>query len=175
MHFWIVYEKFEQIWKAYIKNYLNSEYHGVKGVYIWSFSSPYFSAFGLNTERYSPYSVQMRRNTDQKNSEYGHFSHSVYLNQYEMRANTNSKYYTYFICANTIKYFCPIRLRHINFDNQNPFAIFFFKDLCSNMYCCFVNSLLNYVKTFPSQKAYSTPKHNIPKVIFESLWKRKKF
>ena len=29
--------------------------------------------------RFSPYSVRMRENTDQKNSEYGHFSHSVHF------------------------------------------------------------------------------------------------
>ena len=56
------------------------------------FSSPYFPTFGLNTERYrvspriqskygktwsiSPYSVRMWENTDQENSEYGHFSRS---------------------------------------------------------------------------------------------------
>ena len=39
--------------------------------------------FGLNTERWrsiSLYSVRMRENADQKNVEYGHFSHSVYFN-----------------------------------------------------------------------------------------------
>ena len=34
------------------------------------FSGPHFPAFGL-------YSVRMRENTDQKNSEYGHFSRSA--------------------------------------------------------------------------------------------------
>ena len=51
------------------------------------FSGLYFPAFGLNTERYSEYSVRrdmerysvrMRENTGQKNSEYGHFSRSVW-------------------------------------------------------------------------------------------------
>ena len=37
----------------------------VKSVLIRSFSGPYFPAFGLNT--------------DQKNSEYGHFSRSGYM------------------------------------------------------------------------------------------------
>ena len=37
--------------------------HCVKSIHIWSFSGPYFPAFGLNT--------------DQKNSEYGHFSRST--------------------------------------------------------------------------------------------------
>ena len=38
----------------------------------------YFPAFGLNTEglNISPYSVRMRENTDQNNSEYGQFSRS---------------------------------------------------------------------------------------------------
>ena len=44
--------------------------HCMKGVHIRSYiSGPYFPAFGLNTERYlriSPYSVRVRKNTDQK-------------------------------------------------------------------------------------------------------------
>ena len=49
---------------------------------IRSFSGSYFPAFGLNMERYGeirtifPYSVRMWENTDQKNSEYGHFLRS---------------------------------------------------------------------------------------------------
>ena len=53
--------------------------HCVKSVRIRSFSGPHFPAFGLNKEeilRISPYSVRIRENTDQKNSEYGHFSRS---------------------------------------------------------------------------------------------------
>ena len=55
--------------------------HCLKSVRIRSFSGRYFSAFGLNAERHSisQYSVRMRKNMDQKNSEYGHFSHSVKL------------------------------------------------------------------------------------------------
>ena len=53
----------------------------MKSVRIRSFSGPYFPSFGLNTERYSVSLrislVQMLENTDQKNSEYGHFSRSV--------------------------------------------------------------------------------------------------
>ena len=41
----------------------------MKSIRIRSFSGPYFSAFG-------PYSVWMRKNTHQKNSEYEHFSRS---------------------------------------------------------------------------------------------------
>ena len=40
------------------------------------FSGPYFPAFGL---RIFPYSVWMRENTDQKNSEYGHYLRSVFF------------------------------------------------------------------------------------------------
>ena len=48
--------------------------HCVKSVRIRSYSSPYFPSFGLNTERsVSPHSVRMQRNTDQNNSEYGHY------------------------------------------------------------------------------------------------------
>ena len=50
----------------------------VKSVHIRSFSGPQFPAFGLNTERHSPYSVQMRKNMDQNNSEKGQFSRCVY-------------------------------------------------------------------------------------------------
>ena len=51
---------------------------------MWSyleFSFSYFPAFGLITGDLlskSPYSVQMRENTDQKNTEYGHFFRSGY-------------------------------------------------------------------------------------------------
>ena len=55
-----------------------SYYHWVKSVRIWNFFVPYFPAFGLNTERYHVslriQSEWMRENTDQKNSEYEHFS-----------------------------------------------------------------------------------------------------
>ena len=52
--------------------------HCVKSVRIRSYSGPYFPAFGLNAER-SPYSVQMQEKTDQNNSEYGHFSRSIWF------------------------------------------------------------------------------------------------
>ena len=44
---------------------------------IRSFSGPYFPTFGLYTERYGVKSVLMRENSEQKKSEYGHFSCSV--------------------------------------------------------------------------------------------------
>ena len=50
-----------------------TQHHYVKSARIRSFSGPHFPTFGLNTGRYS---VRMRENTDQKNSEYGHFPHS---------------------------------------------------------------------------------------------------
>ena len=58
------------------------KYHCVKSVRIRSFSGPYFPAFGLNMDRYRvslQNSVRMRENTDQDNSEYGHFSRSEML------------------------------------------------------------------------------------------------
>ena len=57
----------------------SSECHCVKSVRIRSYSGPYFPAFGLNKETHSvsPYSIRMLENTDQNNSEYGHFSRSV--------------------------------------------------------------------------------------------------
>ena len=45
----------------------------MKNVCIRSFSGPYFPTFGINTERYS---VKMRENKDQNNSQYGHFLRS---------------------------------------------------------------------------------------------------
>ena len=47
--------------------------HCVKSARIWSYTGLYFPSFGLNI---SPYSVRMRGNTDQNNSEYGHFLRS---------------------------------------------------------------------------------------------------
>ena len=49
-----------------IKEYTN---HCGKSVHIRSYSGPHFLAFGL---RISPYSVRMRENADQNNSEYGY-------------------------------------------------------------------------------------------------------
>ena len=51
--------------------------HCVKSVRIRSFSGLYFPAFGVNTKKcIYPYLVRMRKNTNQKNSEYGQFSRS---------------------------------------------------------------------------------------------------
>ena len=63
----------------------------VKSVRIRSFPSPYFTAFGLNTERYGVHSVQMLENMEQKNSEYEHFSRSVTLLQ-TMKTSYNNEY-----------------------------------------------------------------------------------
>ena len=52
-------------------------YHCVKSDRICSFSGAYFL-------RIPSYSVRMRENTDQKNSEYGHFSRSVYSSASEL-------------------------------------------------------------------------------------------
>ena len=41
----------------------------IKSVRIWSYSGPYFPTFRL-------YSVRMRENADENNSEYEHFSRS---------------------------------------------------------------------------------------------------
>ena len=66
--------------KLFFKAVQNSNFYGVKSVLIQSFSDPYFVAFRLNTERCwvsLSYSAQMRENTGQRNSEYGHFPGSV--------------------------------------------------------------------------------------------------
>ena len=60
-------------------------FHCVKSVRIRSFSGPYCPTFGLNTERCSVslriQSDRMEENTDQKNSEYGHFLRSISLSK----------------------------------------------------------------------------------------------
>ena len=60
----------------------NGNTHCVKIVRIRSFSGPYFPAFWLNT-------VQMRENTEQKNSEYRHFLRSDQNNVGSKIANYN--------------------------------------------------------------------------------------
>ena len=63
------------VYDSYIKAkddnliYLFNLVHCVKSVRIQSYSGPY--------------SVQMRENTDQNNSEYGHFSRSGYVPDYQ--------------------------------------------------------------------------------------------
>ena len=44
--------------------------------FFWSVFSRIWTEYG-NLRRKSPYSVQIRKNTDQKNSVFGHFSRSV--------------------------------------------------------------------------------------------------
>ena len=57
-----------------ISNFYQLNIYCVKSVRICSFSGPYFSTFGLNTERHhiSSHSVRIRKNTDQKNFKYEH-------------------------------------------------------------------------------------------------------
>ena len=56
-------------------------HHCMNSVFIRSFSGLYFPAFGLN-RRDTPYSLQIRENTDQKNSKYEHFSGSALVRLY---------------------------------------------------------------------------------------------
>ena len=65
--------------------------HCVKSVRIWNYSSPHFPTFGLNTERYfvSLLILRMWENTDQNNSEYGHFLRSELI--------SNAQNFTVFI------------------------------------------------------------------------------
>ena len=60
--------------KCFMIKLLSVNSHRVKSVHIRSYSVPYFPAFGMNSKSISLYSVQMRENTDQNNSEYRHFS-----------------------------------------------------------------------------------------------------
>ena len=57
------------------ENNIKPEFYVKSVLCIRSYSGPFFPAFGLNTE-ISPHSVRMQENTDQNNSEYGHFLHS---------------------------------------------------------------------------------------------------
>ena len=67
--------------------------HCAKSVRIRIYSSQYFPTFGLNTDRYgeiwtiSPYSVRMRENTEQNNSEQGYFSRSVEIDYARLKQN----------------------------------------------------------------------------------------
>ena len=54
--------------------------HCVKIVRIRSFSGTYFLTFGLNTEILNFRTQSEWENADQKNSEYGHFARSAYVN-----------------------------------------------------------------------------------------------
>ena len=60
------------------------EKHCVKSVRSRSFSGPYFPAFGLNTGK----SIRMWENTDEKKSEYGHFSRSESINSFMHNVET---------------------------------------------------------------------------------------
>ena len=64
--------------------------HYVKSIYIRSFSGPYFPAFGLHTERYGVKYGKMPENTDQKNSEYGHFLRSDKRNIFNWKLRLTS-------------------------------------------------------------------------------------
>ena len=71
MELFIIYFFLVHIWNkvAFIQFASFSQHnHCVKSVSIWSYSGPHFPTFGL------PYSVRLRENADQNNSEYGHFS-----------------------------------------------------------------------------------------------------
>ena len=61
----------------YICSYIDTciYLHCVKSVRIRSYSGPYFPAFGLNSPYLSGFSPNAG-NTDQNNSEYGHFLRS---------------------------------------------------------------------------------------------------
>ena len=67
-----------EVFKTFLKRYRGHHIHCVKRVRIQSFSGPYFPAFP------GPYSVRMWENTDQKNFQYGHFTHSDYLNTFNL-------------------------------------------------------------------------------------------
>ena len=50
--FWYTVSPFQENFDFEKKSLISSNNHYMKSVCIWSFSGPYFPAFGLNTERY---------------------------------------------------------------------------------------------------------------------------
>ena len=62
-----------------LKKAFTKDCHCAKSVRIQSYSGPYFPVF----------SVRMRENMDQNNSEYGHFSRSVEVVAYHKNTRSN--------------------------------------------------------------------------------------
>ena len=63
-----------------VTQFHTADQHCLKSVSILSYSGLYFPAFWTEygeIQSIFPYSVRIRENTDQNNSEYGHFSHSA--------------------------------------------------------------------------------------------------
>ena len=81
------------------------------------YSGPYFPAFGLNTERYgaSPYSVRIRKNTDQKkNFVFGNISRSVHFHElFEDYAKTDK------LCRGSLYTFAGLFIVTLGFSNSN--------------------------------------------------------
>ena len=73
--FWIKHKTLRIVYRQYISDGFSTRKLSVFGAFC-----SYFLAFGLNTDIFSKssYSVQIRENTDQKNSEYGHCLRSIF-------------------------------------------------------------------------------------------------
>ena len=77
-------------WYWVVNRSTSQNTHCMKSVGIRSFSDPHFPTFWQNTERWElKYSVQMRENADQQNSEYRHFSRSDTQQNNHKNARTN--------------------------------------------------------------------------------------
>ena len=81
---------YESFGKSEEENFLlPSNMHCVKSVRI-SYSCPHFPSFRLNTGRCGisvripPYSVRMRRNEDQNNSQHGHFTQWFFVKRLKL-------------------------------------------------------------------------------------------
>ena len=60
-------------WTSYVQSiYVQSTWHSVKSVWLWSYFGSYFPAL-----RISPYPVRMWENKDQNNFKYGQFLYSM--------------------------------------------------------------------------------------------------
>ena len=67
--------------------------------FFWSVFSRVWTAYG-EIRSISPYSVRMRENTDQKNSEYGHFTCSACYQHYHGEMTMHFYIYQHFMFQN---------------------------------------------------------------------------
>ena len=100
--------------------------HWVKSVRIRSFSGLCFPAFELNLLCKSPYSTQMRENTEQKISRNGHFSRSAYYRRQGIEKISNLIFlqridfvFPYLLCyqkrVRSDSQTCPLKIHKVVF------------------------------------------------------------
>ena len=96
-------------------------------------------------QKESPYSVQMRENTDQKNSEYGHFSRSV-----------NTLDHTdYFFCFEKLEIITIKNLNPAMKISGNPQVVHYYKfSITLHYYKSLYNKYIFYINVFVSKETY---------------------